>query len=113
MKTESIKDILIGEHNKRIEERRKVLEEQDSKIKQKIEQYDKLLDSMKKVEELNKNMEQQTNELSTKLDTILEKENQMFTPDYVIELEDGSIELVRKDDVEIVNDEDVVRKMRE
>ena len=108
-----IEGIILQEYNKRIEDKKRIMQEQDDKIKQKINQYDKLIDNMQKVGELNKNMEKQTEELNSKLDTILEKENQMFRPDYIVRLEDGELELVRKEDVEIVNDENVIKNVKE
>ena len=101
---------ILSEINRRLEEKNKLLEE-------KTQQYNKLNEELNKLEELKKDTEVKITELDVKIDSVVEKENQLLkklaNKDFIVQLDDGSFEIVSKDDVEIVCDEEIIKNVKE
>jgi chromosome segregation ATPase len=100
---------ILAEINRRLAEKNKLLEE-------KTQQYNKLSEELNKLEELKKETEVKIAELDKKIDSVMDKENQLLrnlpSRDFVIQLDDGTFEVASKDDVEIVSDKDVIKNVK-
>ena len=98
-----IKDVLLSEKNKRIEEKNKLLDAKQKQLKTINDNLDKTIELRTKEEAKAKDIERQ-------LEIILDKERKLFNYKYIVQLEDGNVELAREDDVEIVSDNSIIRK---
>jgi SMC interacting uncharacterized protein involved in chromosome segregation len=89
---------VLTEINRRLEEKNKLLDE-------KTQQLNKLTEEVNKFEVLKKEIETK----ATEIDTIKEKETQLLKDlpkkELIIQLDDGSFEVVNKEDVEVVSDD--------
>jgi chromosome segregation ATPase len=96
-------EVILSELNKRLAARNKEIEE-------KTQIYDNRLKELQLLEDsINKQVEQ-TKQLETKLDTLLEKEKQLFNKNYIIRLEDKTYDLIGKDDITFIDNKDILKK---
>ena len=98
-----VKEIILMELNKRIEQRNKELED-----KGRI--YDERLKQLQEIENAIQSQDKQTKELEKKLDVLLEKEKQLFVKNYIIKTEDKQYDLARKDEITFIEDRNMLTK---
>jgi hypothetical protein len=89
--------------NKRLAVRNKEIEEKTKIYDDRLKELQLLEDS------INKQVDQ-TKQLETKLDILLEKEKQLFSKNYIIELEDKTYDLIRKEDITFIENKADLKK---
>ena len=92
------KDAFISDYNKTIEEKRKVIEEMERTANAAKEKLAVIEELKKKNDELNTSM-QETIKRQQELDELERQRNVL-----VIQTEDGEVEIVGRDDVELVSE---------
>ena len=113
---------ILTELNRRIKEKNRELEIADKVLDEKRQALNKRNDELKSLEELivlekkRVDNEKEINEINAKMEEIAQKEgnilNKVAEKDFVVQLEDGTFEVVGKDDVEIVCDEEVIKNVK-
>ena len=112
---------ILEELNKRIEERNKQIKEVDKILEDKKQQFNKRSEELQTLEELivlekkRVENEKEISDINAKMEEIAQKEgnllNKVADKDFVVQLDDGTFEIVSKDDVEIVSDEEVIKNV--
>jgi len=112
---------ILTELNRRIKEKNRELEIADKVLDEKRQALNKRNDELKSLEELivlekkRVDNEKEINEINAKMEEIAQKEgnilNKVAEKDFVVQLEDGTFEVVGKDDVEIVCDEEIIKNV--
>jgi chromosome segregation ATPase len=98
-----VAEVILKELNKRLADRNKEIEEKTRIYDDRLKELQLLEDS------INKQVDQ-TKQLETKLDTLLEKEKQLFSKNYIIELEDKTYDLIGKEDITFIENKADLKK---
>jgi len=98
-----IKDLALKELNKRLSQRKKELEEKNAIYEERIKKLDELDTTIKEYES-------QISQVEEKFNKLLQRENEILSNyvhkyDYLLEMGDGTYELVTKDDIKMASKE--------
>lgn len=94
-----IKDILLSEINKR-----------KLNVEKELKKREKELQEYNSKNELYKTLDIEIKKLENRLENLIKKEQEAYRYDYIIKLLDGTYEVVKKDDISIVDDYDILSK---
>lgn len=121
---EGVEDVLIAEYKRRIEkikseeELERIKLDEIKELKKKVfleyeQNKGEIEIKNKEISEKQREIDEKSKKMDEKQAILEEKEKQLLGKNLVIQLDDGDFVVVGKDDVEIVSDKDVIKKVSE
>ena len=104
------KDIILTEYRKRIEDIKREEELEQVKLDELKELNKKLIGDIEKLKIKKRGKDKELKTIEKKLKRLRELELQKYN--YIVKMEDGSFEVVSKDDVEQIDDENVIKRLK-